>query len=272
MTGNKWQLVNNMLRDMKAVAVAFSGGVDSSLLLALAKNILDDRVVALTFVSPLMPKTELQAAKDFVKELGVRHEIIESDDLAIDELRTNGKDRCYFCKKRRFLKAINWADENGISYVAEGSNLDDLEDFRPGMRILTELAPRVVSPFLDAGIRKKDIREQAKKIGLLNWNKPSAACLASRIEYNMELTVERLAAVEEAEDYLRRFVKGQLRVRIHGNLARIEADKKEMPILLEHAREIDTELKKHGFLFVTMDLKGYQQGSQNEIFTKKRFS
>ena len=269
---NKWQMINDRLRTMPSLAVAFSGGVDSSLLLMLAKEILDDKVVAVTFASPLMPKSELEEAKIFARGIGVRHEIIESDDLAIEELRENGKERCYFCKKKRFEQAIAWADSNDIKYIAEGSNLDDMEDFRPGMRILTELSPRLLSPFLEAGIRKRDIREKAKKMSLPNWNKPSAACLASRIEYDTELTVERLAAVEKAEDYLRQIIKGQLRVRNHGVLARIETSAEEIPSLVERSAEINEALKKFGFLYVTVDLAGYRQGSQNEIFLKKRFS
>ena len=269
---NKWRAVSAKLKQMGSVGVAFSGGVDSSVLLKLAVDILGENAAAVTFVSPLMPESELSEAKKFAKEIGARHYTIETNDLALEELRENSKERCYYCKKRRLEQAIKWADDNRILYIIEGSNADDKMDFRPGMRVLTELAPRVYSPFLEIGVTKKEIRQQAEKMGLPNWNKPSAACLASRIEYNTELSAARLKAIEKAEDYLRGMIKGYLRVRNNGMIARIEVAKEEMPILLEKSLEINHVLKDFGFWYVTLDLGGYRQGSQNDIFSKERFS
>lgn len=272
MTGGKWQALNIKLSALEKVGVAFSGGVDSSLLLKIATIILKENVTAVTFASPLLPHSELLTATEFAKSLGVKHQIIETCDLELGELRRNGKERCYYCKKRRLEKALAWADDNNVKYILEGSNADDRQDFRPGMRVLTELAPRVYSPFLELDITKREIREQAKKLGLEIWQKPSSACLASRIEYDTELSQTRLQAVEKAEEFLGKIAKGYIRVRNHGMIARIEVMPSEMPILVKQALNIDRELKKLGFWYVTIDLAGYRQGSQNEIFSKERFS
>lgn len=252
------------LKELTSVIVALSGGVDSSLLTKAAALALGDRAVAITANSPLMAESELADAKAVAEAAGIRHIVVDARDLDDAKLVANDKNRCYYCKRGRFEKLCAWARENGFAFVADGGNLDDVGDFRPGMRAIEELAPMVVSPLMECGWTKADIRAQAREWGLSVAEKPSAACLASRIEYGLSLTPERLREVGEAEKFLRPIAEGQLRVRHHGNLARIEVEPGAISSILRNREGIASELKRLGFTYVTLDLIGYRMGSTNE--------
>ena len=252
------------IRSYGSLAVALSGGVDSATLAKAAALALNERAVAVTAVSELLAAEEREAARGLAKAVGIRHVELAVHDLDDPRLTANDEERCYYCKQERFSKLAAWAEQAGFRYVAEGSNTDDRQDYRPGMRALSELAPRIVSPFLAAGWDKARIRQQAKEWNLSVWDKPSAACLASRVAYGLALTPARLAAVETAEKAARSFVTGQLRVRCHGALARIEAEPAAFSELLAHREEIVRRLRAVGFTYVTLDLAGYRMGSTNE--------
>jgi len=258
------------LRQRGSVVVALSGGVDSSALSMAAALALGDRAVAVTVISALLPEEERVDARRAAAVAGIRQVELAVDDLAVPELAANDGNRCYYCKKERFGQLCTWARQEGFAFVADGSNLDDRGDYRPGMRALSELAPMVISPYMDCGWAKQDIRQQAREWGLAVWNKPSAACLASRIAYGLALTPDRLAQVERAERILRPLVPGQLRVRHHGNTARIEAEPTAFAELMRHRQKILLQLQALGFAYVTLDLAGYRMGSQNEILDRKK--
>ncbi|MGP1585826.1 MAG: ATP-dependent sacrificial sulfur transferase LarE [Schwartzia sp. (in: firmicutes)] len=247
------------------MAVALSGGVDSATLAKAAVLALGDRAVAVTAVSALTSAEERRAAHEIAAAMGIRQVELAVRELMDPLVAVNDEERCYHCKRDRFEALSLWAQREGFAPVAEGSNVDDQGDYRPGMRAVAALFPRVVSPFLDAGWGKAAIRQQAKVWGLSVWNKPSAACLASRVAYGIPLTARRLAMVEEAERAVRPFAEGQLRVRHHGAIARIEAEATALPCLLEHRVEIVAALQKIGFSYVTLDLMGYRMGSANEV-------
>ena len=251
------------------MAVAFSGGVDSTFLLAVANEVLGDNALAVTAAPVFVPPRELEEAKNFCRERKIRQIVIPAEDLNIDGVRHNPPDRCYHCKKEIFGKIRKTAAENGITVVAEGSNVDDTGDYRPGMRAIRELS--VVSPLLEAGLTKADIRALSKEMGLPTWSKPSFACLASRFVYGETITDEKLRAVDRAEQLLLELGFRQFRVRIHGNLARIELLPEDIQKAMSgETRKIITErLKDYGFQYVTMDLTGYRTGSMNEVLKQQ---
>lgn len=261
----KGEKLIEILRAYTTAAVAFSGGVDSAVLLRAAREALGDRVIAVTAVSELLPRAELAEAKAVAAAIGARHVVLDVNDLENPALVANDKERCYHCKKARFTQLIDWAKQSGYHKVLEGSNLDDDGDYRPGMRAMAELAD-VESPLVLAGFHKAEIRLLAKEWNLSVWDKPSAACLASRIRYGLEITEARLRQVEQAEQILRARVGGRVRVRHHGDLARIEVEASDFAALngLEAREALNEAFKRLGFTYVTLDLQGYRMGSQNE--------
>jgi len=246
-----------------SVAVAFSGGVDSTLLLKISHDVLGIKAVAVTIKSSFIPERELEESKSFCAENKITQIICPVDVLSIEGLKENPEDRCYICKKNLFTKILETAKENNFAYVIEGSNLDDLGDYRPGLQAIKELG--IKSPFVSAGFTKKEIRELSQKLKLKTWDKPSFACLASRFVYGEEITEKKLKMVENAEELLKSSDFRQFRVRLHGNIARIEILPEDFEkILNEQTREkIYSELKKLGFSYITLDLKGYRSGSMN---------
>jgi uncharacterized protein len=253
--------LKKILADMGSVLVALSGGVDSSLVLRVAVEVLRENVAAVTAVSATLAAAELEEAKKIAHLLKVRHFIIEADELKSAEFVKNPPDRCYFCKKLRFTAFKKLAKEQGFKYVVDGSNADDEADWRPGLKANLELSIR--SPLREAGLTKVDIRALAKQLNLSNWDKPSAACLASRIPYGSAVTEEKLIQIEKAETLLKKLGIRQLRVRHHGEIARIETDLAEVKVIFDNREKIISFLKSLGFLYITFDLEGFKSGSLN---------
>ena len=270
----KLERLRTQLREIGSAAVAFSSGVDSTFLLRVAHEELGENVVAVTARSHSFPKRELDEAAAFCAREGVRHEIIDSEELDIPGFVANPPDRCYHCKKALFGKLIAFAQANGLAAVLEGSNMDDDGDYRPGRRAIMELG--VASPLHDAGLTKAEIRVLSKRMGLPTADKPSFACLASRFPYGERITAGGLERVERAEQWLMDAGLGlaQLRVRSHGDMARIEVPPADIPRLATRAEEIAAALKSFGFTYVALDLQGYRTGSLNETLpaTKKRMT
>jgi uncharacterized protein len=263
---DKYENLISILKSYGNIAVAFSGGVDSTFLLYAARQALGDRVLAITASSGLFPKREMKESLEFCEELGVKHVVLEVDELGVPGFAENPKDRCYICKKDLFTKLIKTASDNGIQNLAEGSNTDDMGDYRPGLRAIKELG--VMSPLREAQLSKDDVRKLSKEFGLKTWDKPSFACLASRFVYGEHITKDKLKMVEEAEELLRSRGFKQFRVRIHGDssfLARIELLGEDLSKVMsdELREEINRKLKEIGFVYVTLDLGGYRMGSMN---------
>lgn len=249
------------------VTVAFSGGVDSSFLLETAHRVLGGNVIAVTASSCSFPERELNEAKAFCAERGIAHVVCQSEELDIEGFRQNPKNRCYLCKHELFEKIWKIARSRGFDVVAEGSNMDDNGDYRPGLIAVKELGVR--SPLREAGLNKEEIRILSKEMGLPTWNKPSFACLSSRFVYGETISEEKLSMVDQAEQLLLDLGFHQVRVRIHGTIARIEILPEEFhDILAGSKRElICRKLKQLGFSYVTLDLIGYRTGSMNETMT-----
>ena len=264
----KLQRLEANLRDFGSLAVGFSGGVDSSFLLAAAHTVLGDRVIAVTGADASVPERELEEARKFCRERGIRHVICAVDPLKEEGYRNNSPDRCYFCKRGIFTEVRRVAEENGIEYLAEGSNLDDMGNYRPGLRAVAEL--EVKSPLREAGLTKADIRLLSRAMGLPTWSKPAYACLASRFVYGEEITEEKLRMIDHAEQFLIERGFFAERVRLHGKIARIEVPPEDIPRLAseEVRNAVYAEFRKLGFLFVTLDLKGYRTGSMNLTLQK----
>ena len=264
----KYAVLQDYLRSLKSVAVAFSSGVDSTFLLKVAKDTLGDRVIAVTAESCSFPKRELNEAIAFCKKEGIKHFVCESEELDIEGFAQNPKNRCYLCKHELFEKIRVIAKEQGMENIVEGSNTDDNGDYRPGLQAVAELD--IKSPLRYAQMSKDDIRGLSKYLNLPTWEKQSFACLSSRFVYGETISEEKLGMVEKAEQLLLDYGFHQVRVRIHGLLARIEILPEEFPKLLEkNVREdIAKKFKEYGFTYVTMDILGYRMGSMNETLDK----
>ena len=260
----KREKLENRLKALNNAAVAFSAGVDSTLLLKISHDILGDNMIAVTVNGAFMPKREFENAIDFCKDNGIRHEIIDADPFSIKEFRENTPDRCYHCKKNIFTKIISAAKEYGITNIIDGTNADDLSDYRPGMKALDELG--IISPLKDVNLTKAEIKDLSHKYGLPTADKPSFACLATRIPCGEEITLKKLKMSESAEQRLFELGFKQFRVRIHGNDARIEILTDDFPLIIrpDITAEINSCFKNLGFRFVTLDLGGYSMGSTNQ--------
>lgn len=265
----KYEKLKENLWSLGSVAVAFSSGVDSTFLLKTAHDVLGEQVLAVTASSCSFPERELEGAKLFCRENGIRHIICQSEELNIEGFRQNPVNRCYLCKHELFEKIWAIAKENHLAAVAEGSNIDDNGDYRPGLKAVKELNVR--SPLHEAQLSKAEIRELSKKMGLPTWNKQSFACLSSRFVYGETIDEKKLGMVDKAEQLLLDLGFHQVRVRIHGMIARIEVLPDELGgiVKIEMREKITQKFKGFGFAYVTLDLEGYRTGSMNETLTKR---
>lgn len=268
-TIEKYKKLQENLRNLGSVAIAFSSGVDSTFLLKAAHNVLGDKVIAVTASSCSFPKRELEEAKKFCQENGIRQIICESEELNIEGFRQNPVNRCYLCKHELFEKIWKIAEEHQVAAVAEGSNMDDNGDYRPGLIAVKEL--NVKSPLRDVQLTKAEIRELSKQIGLSTWNKQSFACLSSRFVYGETIDEKKLSMVDRAEQLLLDLGFHQVRVRIHGTIARIEVLPEELQKIVEPGmrEKIAVKFRGFGFSYVTLDMEGYRTGSMNETLEKK---
>jgi len=257
------ELLIHQVRGASSMLVAFSGGVDSSLLLAMAHEILGENTVAATAISDIFPAQEKEVASKFTRDRGIEHIVFGSEEMNLPAFVSNGPDRCYHCKKSLFQQLIKIAEERGIECVAHGANVDDLKDYRPGLKASAEMG--IMAPLLDSGLRKQDIRFLAKEKGFSQWDKPAMACLATRIPYGSPITSEKLKMIEEAEKFL--FEKGirQCRVRHHDSVARIEVERPGLGMIIHNdVREaIVLKFREIGFLHISVDLEGLVSGSMN---------
>lgn len=259
----KYQALRSNIEQLGQLAIAFSGGVDSTLLLKVAHDVLNENALAITAKAQMIPMREIREATEFCQQQGIRHIIMDVDAFNINGFAANPENRCYICKTALFSSILKKAAEQGFHHVAEGTNTSDLGDYRPGLKALSELS--VESPLLQAGLSKADVRALSHALGLPTWDKPSYACLASRVPYNEPITANTLAAVEAAEDALIEAGFNQVRCRAHGALARIEVPPNQRVDLMQVFAESDLaeRIRAAGFDYVAVDAEGYQSGSLN---------
>lgn len=266
----KWDQLRSLLSEMRAVILAYSGGVDSSVLLKASAETLGQNVLAVTAVSETYPAGELHLAGTFAASLGVRHRILQTNELGREEFSRNAEDRCYHCKHELFGKLRQIADAEGISWILDGSNTDDQRDYRPGRKAAGEFSVR--SPLAETGLSKQEIRDLARSLNLPMWDKPSLACLSSRIPYGTRITPKLVRNIHAAEDVVRSLGIRQVRVRHHGDTARIEVDRDDLVRLVseEAKRMIVDSFKALGYAYICVDLEGYRPGSMNEVIRKEK--
>ena len=264
----KLEELKRYIASFDGIAVAFSGGVDSTFLLKVCHDVLGDRCIAITAQSESFPAREMDEAAAFCEKENIRQVLFRSGETELEQYVSNPKDRCYHCKHLLFSKMKQIASKQGVTAVAEGSNMDDLGDYRPGLRAIEEL--EVISPLREARLYKSEIRALSKEMGLPTWSKQSFACLASRFVYGERITPEKLRMVGHAEEVLCDMGLAQYRVRIHGSMARIEVLPSDFECILreENRERIIREFRKTGFTYVTMDLMGYRTGSMNEVLSQ----
>ncbi len=258
---------SDLIRGFERVLVAFSGGIDSTLVLRLACQELGANAVAVTAVSPSLARRDLEASQDIAREIGAAHELIKSGETEDFRYQRNDPQRCYFCKTNVYQSLIDFAGREGFPWILDGTNADDTGDHRPGLQAAREHGVR--SPLQEAGIGKEEIRTWARELGLSNWNLPANACLSSRVPYGSEVTPEKLAQIEQAEAALHKLGFRELRVRHHDQVARIEVSRNELPLAVEHGEHITSAMREAGFLYATLDLAGFRSGSMNDGLKKK---
>jgi uncharacterized protein len=263
----KLKRLQNILSKMDGILIAYSGGVDSTLLLKVAKDTLSNKVLAVTAQSPTYPQDEIEQAKKIAKKFKVKHLIIKTNELKDPNFFRNPANRCYFCKKELFRKLKKIAKRYRLHCVADGSNLDDVRDYRPGSQAVKEFNVR--SPLREARFTKRDIRVLSKRLSLPTWDKPNLACLASRFPYRERINISSLKKVQQAERIIKRLGIKQVRVRHHKNIARIEVPGSQISDVVKHREDILGQLKKIGYNYICVDLQGYRTGSLNEILEIK---
>lgn len=264
----KLEKLKARLLELESIAVAYSGGVDSNFLLKVAKDTLGDNVVAVTIHAMMHSQREIEEARQYAKEFGVNHIVVDVENFQVKEFIENNIQRCYYCKKTVFEKIKSVAKEHNIKYVVDGTNLDDLGDYRPGLKALEEL--NIISPLKECNLTKEDIRILSKEMNLKTFNKPAFACLATRIPYGTKITKEVLRKIEKSEEYLIELGFEQFRVRIHEDIARIEVGKDEIHKFFSEDKlnKTNNKLKEIGFKYVTLDMAGYEMGSMNKAIQK----
>ena len=261
----KFSKLQGILREMESALIAYSGGVDSTFLIKVAKDVLGEKALAVIATSATFPRAEFKEAKRQAQDIGMPYLVIKTEELLDPSFYNNPPERCYYCKRGLFDKLQEIAGEKGFKFILDGTNQDDQNDFRPGRKAGQEF--KVRSPLFEAGLSKEDIRILSRELGLSTWDKPSQACLSSRFPYGQIITEEKLRIVEEGEEFIRSLGFRQVRLRHHGKLARLEVDKEDLPKFFDNGigEKIKNKLIELGYLYITVDLEGYRSGSLNNV-------